>query len=449
MIDKAIGRLSALQAPNGGYSLWGQVSDYEYWLSSYIGQFLLDAREQGFGVPEAMQRKTMDFLLRGLQEGIAGLPAVKPGHKPVRNDNAVWNDRRYAGTGRFTVLAYGGYVLAREAKAPLATLRQLYESRGLAHSGLPLVHLGIALRLMGDEQRGNEAIAEGLRTPRMAGWWGDYGSTLRDTALIYALLGKHNVKVEGRENLIGVIAGELNRPSQWLSTQEKLSVYLVGREFDKPDAKSGWRAQIAGDTIDTTSTHYRNLTADDLATGLKITNRHTSKLYLELAVSGNPAKMPVAPDTGFELTRTLHAPDGSIIGNRALRVGEAVVVQLNVKTKGRIANGMVIDRIPAGLEIENLNIVQGEGMPAFKIGDVDVAEVMRNPNIQHVEFRDDRFVAAVKLERELRLFYRARVVTPGKFVVPPLYVEDMYRPQLFGIAAGGDTLTVIDTPAVK
>ena len=449
MIDKAIGRLSALQAPNGGYSLWGQVSDYEYWLSSYIGQFLLDAREQGFGVPEAMQRKTMDFLLRGLQEGIAGLPAVKPGHKPVRNDNAVWNDRRYAGTGRFTVLAYGGYVLAREAKAPLATLRQLYESRGLAHSGLPLVHLGIALRLMGDEQRGNEAIAEGLRTPRMAGWWGDYGSTLRDTALIYALLGKHNVKVEGRENLIGVIAGELNRPSQWLSTQEKLSVYLVGREFDKPDAKSGWRAQIGGDTIDTTSTHYRNVTADDLAAGLKVTNRHTSKLYLELAVSGNPAKMPVAPDTGFELTRTLHAADGSIIGNRALRVGEAVVVQLNVKTKGRIANGMVIDRIPAGLEIENLNIVQGEGMPAFKIGDVDVAEVMRNPNIQHVEFRDDRFVAAVKLERELRLFYRARVVTPGKFVVPPLYVEDMYRPRLFGIAAGGDTLTVVDTPAVK
>ncbi len=449
MIDKAIGRLSALQAPNGGYSLWGQVSDYEYWLSSYIGQFLLDAREQGFGVPEAMQRKTMDFLLRGLQEGIAGLPAAKPGQKPVRNDNAIWNDRRYAGSGRYTVLAYGGYVLARESKAPLATLRQLYESRGLAHSGLPLVHLGIALRLMGDEQRGNEAIAEGLRTPRMAGWWGDYGSTLRDTALIYALLGKHNVKVDGRENLIGLIAGELNRPTQWLSTQEKLAVYLVGREFDHPEGKPGWRAQVGGDSVVTTSTHYRNLTADELAAGIKITNSHTSKLYLELAVSGSAARMPTAPDTGFELTRSLHAADGSTIGNRALQVGEAVVVQLHVKSRGRIANGMVIDRIPAGLEIENLNIVQGEGMPAFKIGNIDVAEVMRNTNIQHVEFRDDRFVAAVKLDREMRLFYRARVVTPGKFVVPPLYVEDMYRPQLFGIAGGGETLTVVDTPAPK
>jgi hypothetical protein len=88
-------------------------------------------------------------------------------------------------------------------------------------------------------------------------------------------------------------------------------------------------------------------------------------------------------------------------------------------------------------------------MPAVKIGNLDVAEVMRNPNIQHVEFRDDRFVAAVKLERELRLFYRARVVTPGRFVIPPLYVEDMYRPQLFGIGASGDTLTVVDSPTGK
>jgi len=109
----------------------------------------------------------------------------------------------------------------------------------------------------------------------------------------------------------------------------------------------------------------------------------------------------------------------------------------------------VIDRIPAGLEIENLNIVQGEGMAALKIDNVEVAEAMRNPRIQHVEFRDDRFVAAVKLEGETRLFYRARVVTPGKFVLPPLYVEDMYRPQLFGITSGAGTITVVDTQPSK
>jgi hypothetical protein len=68
-----------------------------------------------------MQQKATDFLLRALQEGVAGLPTGKPSY----NADAIWQDRRYAGSGRFGVLAYGAYVLARESKAPLATLRQL------------------------------------------------------------------------------------------------------------------------------------------------------------------------------------------------------------------------------------------------------------------------------------------------------------------------------------
>jgi uncharacterized protein YfaS (alpha-2-macroglobulin family) len=140
-----------MQAPNGGFSLWGNVSEYQYWLSAYITNFLIDAREQGFNVPAEMEKKAVEFLLKGLQEGVAGLPR---GPVVNYNENSVWNDWRYAGSGRFGVLAYGAYVLARQGKAPLATLRQLHEpAKAGAHSGLGLVHLGLALKLMGDEAR--------------------------------------------------------------------------------------------------------------------------------------------------------------------------------------------------------------------------------------------------------------------------------------------------------
>jgi uncharacterized protein YfaS (alpha-2-macroglobulin family) len=165
MLEKAIARLGAMQAPSGGFSLWGNVSEYEYWLSAYVTHFLLDAREQGFNVPAQMQQKATDFLLRALQEGVSGLPTGKPSY----NADAIWQDRRYAGSGRFGVLAYGAYVLARESKAPLATLRQLYELRAQAHSGLALVQLGIALKLMGDDARATTAIAEGIAKPRDGG----------------------------------------------------------------------------------------------------------------------------------------------------------------------------------------------------------------------------------------------------------------------------------------
>ena len=87
-------------------------------------------------------------------------------------------------------------------------------------------------------------------------------------------------------------------------------------------------------------------------------------------------------------------------------------------------------------------------MGAVKMGDANPAEAMNDARIQHTEFRDDRFVAAVKLNsgQKLTLFYRARVVTPGSFIVPPLYAEDMYRPSIFGLSGGGNTLTVSDAP---
>jgi uncharacterized protein YfaS (alpha-2-macroglobulin family) len=89
---------------------------------------------------------------------------------------------------------------------------------------------------------------------------------------------------------------------------------------------------------------------------------------------------------------------------------------------------------------------------------VDPAQAMQDRHIKHIEFREDRFVAAVRFDsnpfvdsrfnnRTLHLFYRARVVTPGEFIVPPLYAEDMYRPTTFGLTGGNEMVTVVDAPA--
>lgn len=84
-------------------------------------------------------------------------------------------------------------------------------------------------------------------------------------------------------------------------------------------------------------------------------------------------------------------------------------------------------------------------MGTVNIGGDNPAQAMNDARIKHVEFRDDRFVAAARFESHpLTLFYRARVVTPGKFVVPPLYAEDMYRPYLFGLVGGDARLEVVE-----
>ena len=58
---------------------------------------------------------------------------------------------------------------------------------------------------------------------------------------------------------------------------------------------------------------------------------------------------------------------------------------------------------------------------------------MQKTEAAHLEFRDDRFVAAFDPseggQRSATLAYVVRAVTPGLFAHPAATVEDMYRPE--------------------
>jgi alpha-2-macroglobulin len=98
--------------------------------------------------------------------------------------------------------------------------------------------------------------------------------------------------------------------------------------------------------------------------------------------------------------------------------------------------------LPAGLELENQNLATGFKIDEVKIEDKTIAQWRQNLRLAHEEFRDDRYVAAIDVDRwrAATLFYLARVVSPGLFHVPNSYVEDMYRPY---IRALGETVAPI------
>src|SRR5690606_14932116 len=126
---------------------------------------------------------------------------------------------------------------------------------------------------------------------------------------------------------------------------------------------------------------------------------------------------------------------------------DRLVVVLRVKAElgGRI---LLVDRLPAGLEIENPRLVSGGDLKSF-----DWLKSAVGP--EHTEFRDDRLVAAFDLtgrnehdgrrangqperrETSLTVAYMVRAVTPGSFVHPAATVEDMYRPERFARTASG------------
>ena len=416
-IELGIERLLGMQRYNGSFGLWGADGQEEYWLTAYITDFLLRARDQGFAVPRQALQQASQRLMRYVQE-----------RNLIEADYSDNLDHT-----RFAVQAYAALVLARSQQAPLGALRSIFERRSDAVSGLPLVQLSIALQKMGDQPRADQALAAGLAVTRKGDQWlGDYGSPLRDQALILALLEENDLMTGQREQRLFDLSDQL-AASPWLSTQERNSLFLAGRDvLAKPEAD--WSAQLnSGGQTRELNNRQSGIKLDGplLNTPLSVRNEGSDTVYQQLTISGYPQQAPVAGGENMSIRRDYLGMNGEPLDLTSLKSGDLVLVHVAVTAKQPVPDALVVDLLPAGLELENQNL--GQSAASLENASTEVKqwrEAMQNANVAHQEYRDDRYVAALKLEGSgtAHLLYLARAVTPGTYRVPPPQVESMYRP---------------------
>lgn len=415
-VDTGISRMLQMQRDNGGFALWDNNGPEEYWLTAYAMDFLVRAGEQGYSVPADAINRGNERLLRYLQD---------PGMMSVR-----YSDDTQA--SKFAVQAYAGLVLARQQKAPLGALREIWERRGQAASGLPLLQLGIALKNMGDAGRSEQALTLALNTPRRDAqqWMADYGSPLRDNALMLSLLEENKLQPEAQNTLLTTLS-EQAFGQRWLSTQESNALFLAARTLQDPPGT--WQAQtsLADQPLTGDKAQTRNLDADRLS-ALQVTNSGDQPLWLRLDSSGYPQTAPVPASNVLHIERQILGTDGQSKSLSSLRSGELVLVWLEVKASQNVPDALVVDLLPAGLELENQNLANSSASLQDSGSEVqNLLNQMQQADIQHMEFRDDRFVAAVAVNQgqPVTLVYLARAVTPGTYQVPVPQVESMYVPQ--------------------
>ncbi|EOJ3160319.1 alpha-2-macroglobulin [Citrobacter koseri] len=415
-VDTGISRMLQMQRDNGGFALWDNNGPEEYWLTAYAMDFLVRAGEQGYSVPADAINRGNERLLRYLQD---------PGMMSVR-----YSDDTQA--SKFAVQAYAGLVLARQQKAPLGALREIWERRSQAASGLPLLQLGIALKNMGDAGRSEQALTLALNTPRRDAqqWMADYGSPLRDNALMLSLLEENKLQPEAQNTLLTTLS-EQAFGQRWLSTQESNALFLAARTLQ--DLPGTWQAQtsLADQPLTGDKAQTRNLDVDRLS-ALQVTNSGDQPLWLRLDSSGYPQTAPVPASNVLHIERQILGTDGQSKSLSSLRSGELVLVWLEVKASQNVPDALVVDLLPAGLELENQNLANSSASLQDSGSEVqNLLNQMQQADIQHMEFRDDRFVAAVAVNQgqPVTLVYLARAVTPGTYQVSVPQVESMYVPQ--------------------
>ncbi len=440
LVKQALTRIRSMQLTSGGFGLWNNRSPEEPWLTPYVVHFMLEARAQGYDVPEDMLKKALTNLENRLNNG-----------RRVIAQRFYTNNVNYL---FFASKAYSAYVLARVQRASLGTIRQLYsnqiKSKKDIESGLSLVHLGIALKLMGDSKTGLAAIKMGVKKVRKEGrYLGDYGSVIRDTGLMIALIRQHKLDIPGADKLIFELSTSIKHRN-YLSTQEQLAVFLAGNELSKSAGKA-WQGRLTSHgktTVIQRKGRYINaFNAAQLNTGVKLGVTSKDPLYAMYVVTGYPKKSPTPITVNINAARTLYNMKGKAVTGSTFKVGQLLIAHISIRSTKRTDNALVVDLLPAGFEIENLNISKGEDLSQIRIQGKNPKAVMNNSKILHQEYRDDRFVAAVKLNRygSTDLFYLVRVVSPGTYRVPPVLVEDMYRPDWRGIGQTAKNITVINS----
>ncbi len=408
-IKDAIDRLLARQGSNGSFGLWSAGGD-DPWLDAYVTDFLTRAREKGFAVPDVLFKNALDRVRN----------SVVNADEPEKNGGAN--------------LAYGLYVLARNGTAPIGDLRYLADTKlNNLSTSIAKSQLAAALALVGDRVRAERVYAAALDSlmPKPTFEFGrvDYGSQLRDAAALVSLASEGNAP---RATLTqAVVRVEVARGlTPYTSTQENAWLVLASRAL----SKETMALDIDGSPVKTAL--YRSYKAADVAgKPIKITNTGDAAVQAVVSVSGAPVTPEPAASNGFKIERNYFTLDGKPVDISKAKQNDRFAVVLKItEAKPEFGHIMVADYLPAGLEIDNPHLVS-----SGDTGTLDWIEDGQEP--QNTEFRDDRFTAAIDRgasdKAVFTVAYVVRAVSPGKYVLPQAYVEDMYSPSRYGRTGTG------------
>lgn len=420
-----IRRLMTMQTAVGGFGYWPGARVPDPWGTAYATHFLIDAKKAGYAVP----RHVIDDAIAWLERYTAAA-----------------EDDRYSRWSR----PYQHYVLALAGKGRPGQIRRLLAGTpddGPARESRYL--LQAALHLSGDRtyepalrEPDTSPVAFDARQP-----W-NYYSDLRRRGLMLStyvdVLGR-----EGAEPLAASVAAALSRPGDPGYTTQEMAWGITGLGKMLDGARpGGFEASLiaAGRAVKADRSTGSEEGSDGRRWSLARTegvaidvSRAEGDLYAHVTVEGVPQDpgTSVFGDSGLAVRRSWVRPDGEPTGNR-LKLGDLVYSRTTLinTTRDPIEYVALVDRFPAGWEVENPRLGRNSAMDFVDADDLWALE--------HMNVRDDRveFFGRLDPGESREVVVGLRATTAGSFRIPPVAAEAMYDPELWARESGPQTTVV-------
>lgn len=426
-IQKIMSRTFALQGArqkeDGSFSFWPGTSDTDNtWISLHVARFLLEAKELGFAPPKSLVENSTGFLRQ-----VAINSSGKLSLQSARNK------------------AYAIYLLTRTGEVTTNYLQTLREELQLGKIKLWREDLLSLLMAASYKLLQQDKEAEELSKSVTIGFSADpqdetplYSNTAK-VGLFLDLVSRHfeqkarNIEPVFFEKIATLIA------DRNYSTVASANLIMGLQSFQKllSDSTLADGIELLGSAdgrnfapLAIPEGRLPTVTLNEDIKTLKIRGKNQKNIFYQLSQSGFDKTINSKSfSNGIEIYREYRNLKGEPITEAKL--GDDVTVLINLRSKdgfGFINNVAVIDLLPTGLEISGGT--KGMLDESLKLNQRWIP--------QFAEAREDRaLIYGAITDRIQQYSYRAKAVSVGTFVTPPVQAEAMYDPRVLSLSGGG------------
>jgi uncharacterized protein YfaS (alpha-2-macroglobulin family) len=435
MVMAGINRALSMQTPSGGFGYWPGATEPVAWGTAYATHMLLDAQKLKYPVPQDR-----------LDDAVAWL-----GQELNRKEGKVGRDDHYGQSAE----SYMHYVLAMAGKGRKARVQSLIDAlaqkKTLNGEAREEEHmLKAALYMAGDRRYEKDLKNPDLSpvTDERRNSWSFYSDRRRRGLMLSTFQDLFGNDPAGEPLAQQVAQSLMGHSSYWYTTQELVwgitglgkRVSGAASNFTPPTLMADGKevAPKVNDNAKTVRASDRTwaLARASERKGLTLDLKDKSEGKLYLVLNSDGVRTNGTPKTGGEglsISRTYKKLDGSTVNPAdSVNLADLLYVEVEIKnnTGERIQNIALVDRLPAGWEIENARLGRGGAVEWVNAEELWTAD--------YVNIRDDRMevFGSLGARESKKVVYAVRAVTAGKFTLPPVEAEAMYDPRIWAREAG-------------
>jgi uncharacterized protein YfaS (alpha-2-macroglobulin family) len=412
-INAAIVRLNTMQISDGGIAYWPGLQEANPWASSYVGHFMLVAKEKGYDLPSGFLKSWLKYQKK----------EARSWSMPAQGNEYYYQSD--------LIQAYRLYTLALADEADLGAMNRMKEIKGLSTQAI--WRLAATYALAGQEEIAKQLMVKGSKEiSPYSGFNYTYGSIERDWAMFletYILVKDKTSAFAFMKRVAGALSSD-----NWLSTQSTAySLYAIGKAIDDLHLGGPINCNISGAASSKVQTglpvKQLPINSKLINGSVNIVNNGKGSLFVRVIAEGTPETGPSenSENNLHMKVRFTDLNDNSIdIDN--LQQGKDFIMEVTVNNPGQLGDykDMALTQIvPSGCEIINARFLE-------------MASSDKESYYTYMDVRDDRVLTYFDLARGESKTFKVRMNASfgGKFYYPGVYCEAMYESKVNAFNAG-------------